>query len=67
VGPLAGFCQQADYGPLNPAAFQAVGEKAAQRMPTYPAHYELSFEQEVLNAGLDLEAATKRFDQWLAT
>jgi putative spermidine/putrescine transport system substrate-binding protein len=67
AAPLAGFCQQADYGPLNPAAFQAVSEKAAMRMPTYPAHYKLAFEQDVLNAGLDLEAATKRFDQWLAT
>jgi putative spermidine/putrescine transport system substrate-binding protein len=65
--PLAGFCKQADYGPLNPAAFKAVGEKEARRMPTYPEHYRLAFEQDILKAGIDLEAATKRFDQWLAS
>lgn len=65
--PLAGFCKQADYGPLNPNAFSALSEKDARRMPTYPDHYKLVFEQDILNAGIDLEAATKRFDQWLAS
>jgi putative spermidine/putrescine transport system substrate-binding protein len=64
---LAGFCQAANYGPLNPAAFAKIEEKEAVKMPTYPAHYKLAFEQDVLNAGADLDAVTKRFDQWLAS
>jgi putative spermidine/putrescine transport system substrate-binding protein len=65
--PLAGFCKQATYGPLNPGAFKFIEEKDARRMPTYPAHYKLQFEQDILKAGIDLEAATKRFDQWIAS
>lgn len=65
--PLAGFCKTASYGPLNPGAFKFIDDAEAKTMPTYPANYKVSFEQDVLNAGLDLEAATKRFDQWLAT
>jgi putative spermidine/putrescine transport system substrate-binding protein len=67
AGPLAGFCKQADYGPLNPAAFKVIPESEATRMPTYPPHYKLAFEQDVLHAGVDLDAVTKRFDQWLAS
>lgn len=63
----AGFCEQASYGPLNPAAFAKVPEEAAVKMPTYPANYKLAFEQDVLNAGVDLDEVTKRFNQWLAT
>lgn len=64
---LAGFCEDANYGPLNPEAFKKIPEKNAVKMPTYPAHYKLAFEQDVLNAGVDLDAMTKRFDQWLAS
>jgi putative spermidine/putrescine transport system substrate-binding protein len=64
---LAGFCKTADYGPLNPAAFKVLAEKDAVRMPTYPPHYKLAFEQDVLNAGVDLDAVSRRFDQWLAS
>jgi len=64
---LAGFCTDANYGPLNPAAFSQIPDKDAVKMPTYPAHYKLGFEQDVLNAGVDLDAMTKRFDQWLAS
>jgi putative spermidine/putrescine transport system substrate-binding protein len=64
---LAGFCEDANYGPLNPAAFAKIPEAAAVKMPTYPPHYKLAFEQDVLNAGVDLDAMTKRFDQWLAS
>lgn len=64
---LAGFCQEANYGPLNPAAFEKIPENEAAKMPTYPQHYKLAFEQDVLNAGVDLDAMTKRFDQWLAS
>ncbi|MBX3550931.1 MAG: ABC transporter substrate-binding protein [Pseudolabrys sp.] len=64
---LAGFCKSADYGPLNPEAFKVIPENEAKRMPTYPPHYKLAFEQDVLNAGIDFDAVTKRFDQWLAS
>ena len=64
---LAGFCKDANYGPLNPGAFAKIPEAEAVKMPTYPAHYKLAFEQDVLNAGVDLDAMTKRFDQWLAS
>lgn len=64
---LSGFCKSADYGPLNPEAFKVIPEAEAKRMPTYPAHYKLAFEQNVLNAGVDLDAVTKRFDQWIAS
>lgn len=64
---LAGFCEDANYGPLNPEAFKKIPEQNAVKMPTYPAHYKLAFEQDVLNAGVDLHAMTKRFDQWLAS
>jgi putative spermidine/putrescine transport system substrate-binding protein len=65
--PLAGFCRAGNYGPLNPEAFQYIPEKDALRMPTNPVHYKLTFEQDVVNAGLDLDQATKRFDQWISS
>jgi putative spermidine/putrescine transport system substrate-binding protein len=65
--PLAGFCKEASYGPLNPGSFKFIDEADAKLMPTYPAHYKVSFEQDILNAGIDLDAASKRFDQWIAS
>ena len=64
---LSGFCKSADYGPLNPEAFKIIPEAEAKRMPTYPPHYKLAFEQDVLNAGVDFDAVTRRFDQWIAS
>ncbi len=34
-------------------------------MPTAPANYPLTFEQDIQNFGGDLEAATQRFEDWV--
>jgi putative spermidine/putrescine transport system substrate-binding protein len=65
---LAKFCQQADYGPCNPKSFEFVPEAAAKDMPTAPANYKLTFEQDVLAVGpQQIADATRRFDQWTAS
>lgn len=64
--PLAGFTMQADYGPLNPAANEFVSEDAAKRMPTSPANYAQTFEQDMANFGGDPAAIAERFEEWVA-
>lgn len=65
--PLAGFCLQADYGPLNPAALQYISDEQAVRMPTYPANYAQTFEQDIENFGADISEVSERFEEWLAS
>lgn len=65
--PLAGFVTQANYGALNPAANEFVGEDARPRMPTSPENYTQTFEQDMLNWGGDIEEVSMRFDEWLAS
>lgn len=65
--PLAGFVSQANYGPLNPAAMEFVEASAAERMPTAPANYPQTFEQDILNFGGDVAEVTERFEEWIAT
>ncbi len=61
---LAKFCMQADYSPVNPAAFKFIPEDQARNMPTYPANYKLAFEQDVVKMAPQLAELTRRFDQW---
>lgn len=65
--PLAKFCMQADYGPLNPESMQFVSDEQAKRMPTYPANYDQTFEQDIENFGGDIAAVSERFEEWLAS
>ncbi|WP_323040488.1 extracellular solute-binding protein [Gemmobacter sp.] len=64
---LAKFCIQADYGPLNPGSMQFVSDDQAKRMPTYPANYAQTFEQDIENFGGDIAAVSERFEEWLAS
>lgn len=65
--PLAGFVAQADYGPLNPGAMDFVRPEDAQRMPTAPANYSQTFEQDMENFGADIAEVTERFETWVAS
>ena len=62
---LAGFCRDAMLGPLNPRAFEYLSPAEAARMPTAPAYAGKVFEQDVLNFGGDVNAATQRFERWV--
>ncbi|WP_458094278.1 ABC transporter substrate-binding protein [Roseomonas sp. WA12] len=62
---VAGFCRDSLNGPLNPAAFNFVSQAEAMRMPTSPAYASRVFEQDILNFGGDVNAATQRFDRWI--
>lgn len=65
--PLAGFCIDAEYGPLNPDSMQFVSEQQAERMPTAPANAALCFEQDIENFGADLAETSERFEEWLSS
>ena len=62
---LARFCVAANYGPLNPKAFEYIKEADARLMPTFPANYKKQFEQDVAKAEPQLADATKRFERWV--
>lgn len=62
---LANFCMQADYGPLNPAAFKFIPEEQAKEMPTYPTIYKQTFEQDMVKLAPQLADLNRRFDQWV--
>ncbi|MFI5011995.1 MAG: ABC transporter substrate-binding protein [Hyphomicrobiales bacterium] len=62
---LAGFCKSANYGPLNPKAFDYLTPQEAAKTPTSPEHRKLAFDQDTLHPGVDLEQVSRRFDQWL--
>jgi putative spermidine/putrescine transport system substrate-binding protein len=64
---LAGFCRDSLNGPLNPAAFQHLEPAAASRMPTSPLYANKVFEQDILNFGGDVNAATQRFERWIGS
>lgn len=61
----AGFAKEALSSPTNPDAFKYIDAAAARHMPTAPANYPLTFEQDIQNFGGDLEAATQRFEDWV--
>lgn len=65
--PLAKFAIQAEYGPLNADAMQFVTDEQAKRMPTYPANYAQTFEQNIENFGGDIAEVSERFEEWLAS
>lgn len=62
---LARFCVQANYGPLNPKAFEHIAPAEARFMPTFPANYQNQFEQDVVKAEPQLVELTKRFERWV--
>lgn len=65
--PLAGFVTQVGNGPLNPAANEFIAAKDAERMPTSPENYPLTFEQDIENFGADIADVSRRFEEWLAS
>lgn len=65
--PLAGFCQGAVYGPLNPKAFDYIPEHVQKDMPTYPANLKTAIRQDADLIGRDYVRLMRRFDQWIAT
>ncbi|MBV7487079.1 ABC transporter substrate-binding protein [Bordetella sp. BOR01] len=62
---LAGFCRQADYGPLNRKAFEYIPEEDARMMPTQPDNYKLLFEQNVEELAPQLNDIARQFDRWV--
>jgi len=65
--PLAGFSKAADYGALNPASNQFVAAADAKRMPTSPDNYKQTFEQDMVNFGIDPAELAERFEEWVAS
>jgi putative spermidine/putrescine transport system substrate-binding protein len=61
----AAFCQEAVSSPLNPEAFKFIPAEVARRMPTSPENYPLTFEQDILNFGGNIQTVSQRFDRWL--
>lgn len=62
---LAKFCMQADYSPVDQRVFQHIPEAQAKGMPTYPANYRLTFEQDLAKMGPQLNELSRRFDQFV--
>lgn len=65
--PLAGFCRDAVYGPMNPASFEFIPEEIQVNMPTYPENMKTAIDQDAEKIGPDFLPLMKRFDQWMAT
>jgi putative spermidine/putrescine transport system substrate-binding protein len=65
--PLAGFCKQAVYGPLNPQSFEFIPEADQKDMPTSPRNYINPIEYNAEDIGRQTPEMIKRFDQWLAS
>lgn len=63
--PLAGFCAQGNFGPLNPAALEFVEDTS--RMPTAKENYSHVFEQDMANFGADPQTVAQRFEEWVAS
>lgn len=61
----AAFCQAANYGPLNPKAFEHLTEQVSVRMPTYPDNYKLCVEEDETSVGLQMTELTRRFNDWI--
>lgn len=61
---LAGFCQQAKYGPLNPRSFEYVGADAAKFMPTNPDLVKLGMYEDAEAIGPLVVDLTRRFEAW---
>jgi putative spermidine/putrescine transport system substrate-binding protein len=61
----AGFAKDALSSPTNPKAFEFIDPEAAKFMPTAPANYPKTFEQDIANFGADIGATTQRFEEWL--
>ncbi|HUN47786.1 MAG TPA: extracellular solute-binding protein, partial [Stellaceae bacterium] len=64
---VAGFANDAYYGPINPKAFEFLDKKDAELMPTYPPNMKLAFIQDVVKSKDQIAAFTKRFDEWIAS
>ncbi|MET0186570.1 MAG: ABC transporter substrate-binding protein [Achromobacter sp.] len=62
---LAGFCREADYGPVNRKAFEFIPEKDALMMPTFPKNYAQTFEQNVAALAPQLNDIARQFDRWI--
>ncbi|ARP94127.1 ABC transporter substrate-binding protein [Bordetella genomosp. 13] len=62
---LAGFCRAADYGPLDPRAFEHIPSADAAMMPTFPDNYRHAFEQDVAALAPQLNEIARRFDRWV--
>lgn len=62
---LAGFCREADYGPLNRQAFEYIPEADARMMPTQPDNYKQLFEQNVEKLAPQLNDIARQFDRWV--
>ena len=65
--PLAGFCSDASYGPMNPGSFEFVSEDAQVTMPTYPENMRTAIVQDAALIQPDFMNLMRRFDQWIAS
>jgi putative spermidine/putrescine transport system substrate-binding protein len=65
--PLAGFCTDAVYGPMNPKSFEFIAEDVQKNMPTYPDNMKTAIHQKAELIGPDFTPLMRRFDQWIAS
>lgn len=64
---LAKFSQRNNYGPMNPAAIKFVPPDIAKMMPTAPENLSRSVVLDAEKLLPQLDAITKRFEQWQAS
>ena len=64
---LGVFCRMMNTGPWIAAAYEHIDEKKARMMPTWKDNLPLVYQPDPLWVGTNLNALTKRFNQWLAT
>ena len=64
---LGVFCRLMNTGPWIAAAYEHISEKKARMMPTWKDNLPLVYSPDPLWVGTNLNALTKRFNQWLAT
>jgi putative spermidine/putrescine transport system substrate-binding protein len=62
---LAEFCKSDFVGPLNPQAFDHIDRDIARVMPTWPQNLAQGVMMDAGRLG-DVDAMTRRFDEWVA-
>lgn len=65
--PQGTFCRLMNTGPWIPEAYKYIPEKKAKMMPTWKDNLPLTYSPDPVWVGTNLNALTKRFNEWLAT
>jgi len=64
---LAGFAQQNNYGPMNPACFKVLPPDVVRRMPTSPENLKKAVLLDAEKLLPELDTMAKRFERWLSS